>query len=139
LTTLGRLQRALRILGSEAALAERLSVSPAMLRHYLSGEVQPSDTVFLRAVDVLFNHAFTGVSAQRRLVRYDAESHKAMQAAKAVRAEVAATRLSHRPAFAHRLFDPHYRSRPRARISATSNPAGAGRPQPAHRGVARFR
>jgi hypothetical protein len=51
------LQAALRILGSEQALSRRLQVPAADLARWLRGEAQPTETIFLRTVDLLAEHS----------------------------------------------------------------------------------
>ena len=102
------LERALRIIGNEEALADLLWVAPRTLRRFLSGEVKPSDDVFLKAADIVFNDSRT-----RELVRCTTQIVSASQAAlettKALLAEAAALReASTASGFRHRLFDPNY-------------------------------
>jgi len=51
------LQVALRLLGSEKALSRRLHVSTSDLSKWLRGDGEPTQTVFLRTVDVLIEHS----------------------------------------------------------------------------------
>jgi len=51
------LQAALGILGSEKALSRRLQVPAADLSRWLRGEAEPTQTIFLRTVDVLVEHS----------------------------------------------------------------------------------
>ena len=51
------LQAALRIVGSEQALSRRLQVQAADLSRWLRGEAEPTETIFLRTVDVLAEHS----------------------------------------------------------------------------------
>lgn len=50
------LQAALGILGSEKALSRRLQVPAADLSRWLRGEAEPTQTIFLRTVDLLVEH-----------------------------------------------------------------------------------
>lgn len=130
------LERALRIIGSEEALAELLWVRPATLRHYLRGEATPADDVFLKAVDIVFNNAWGAfpvgrtraavAQAERRervrdLVRDTAQLLSAtdatLQAVRAMRAEGGALREAVK--FKHRLFDPQFRPRDRQEVLDT--------------------
>ena len=51
------LQAALGILGSEKALSRRLQVPAGDLSRWLRGEAEPTQTIFLRTVDVLLEHS----------------------------------------------------------------------------------
>lgn len=131
------LERALRIIGNEEALAELLWVRPATLRHYLSGEARPPDDVFLKAVDILFNNAWGATRkapedparTERRqraqdMARSTAEllrtTDATLQATKELRAETVALRDALKAsAFSHRLFDPAYRPKDRQDVLQT--------------------
>ena len=60
--------RALDIVGSREALAERLGVRPVVLDGWLSGGVPVPEAIFLRAVDI--------VQGSPAAPRSDAESHR---------------------------------------------------------------
>ena len=131
------LERALRIIGNEEALAELLWVRPATLRRYLSGEARPPDDVFLKAVDILFNNAWGATRkapedparTERRqraqdMARSTAEllrtTDATLQATKELRAETVALRDALKAsAFSHRLFDPAYRPKDRQDVLQT--------------------
>lgn len=51
------LQAALGILGSEKALSRRLQVPAVDLSRWLRGEAEPTQTIFLRTVDLLVEHS----------------------------------------------------------------------------------
>jgi hypothetical protein len=46
------LLRALKVLGSEAKLAEALRTSPELLRRWISGELKPPTKVYFNALDI---------------------------------------------------------------------------------------
>jgi hypothetical protein len=118
------LERALRIIGKEEALAELLWVSPGALRRYLGGEARPPDDVFLKAADIVFNHAWGAAASRgepaerasnigridrnrdtvRSSARIISASARLLEATQAARAEAEALR-----GFKHRLFDRDYR------------------------------
>ena len=111
------LERALRVVGSEKALADLLWVTPTMLRRYLGGELTPPDEVFLKAVDIVFNHSWASPLATRSqranleaTVHVLQDAERAVEAAAATQAEARSLRAASRAsALAHRLFDPAYR------------------------------
>jgi hypothetical protein len=51
------LQAALRVVGSEKALSRRLHVPAADLSRWLRGEAEPTQSIFLRTVDLLVEHS----------------------------------------------------------------------------------
>src|SRR5919109_106604 len=117
-------ETALRIIGKEEALAELLWVSPGALRRYLGGEARPPDDVFLKAADIVFNHAWGAAASRgepaerasnigridrnrdtvRSSARIISASARLLEATQAARAEAEALR-----GFKHRLFDRDYR------------------------------
>lgn len=126
------LQRALRIIGDEAALAELLWVSVSTLRRYLSGEIRLPDDVFLKAADIVFNDAWRKLASHRTpfpqrpheeriertrgivraTVKNVSAARAALEATQLLRAEAVALREASKAyGLEHRLFDPEYRPR----------------------------
>ena len=102
------LERALRIIGNEEALAELLWLTPATLRRYLSSQVKPPDDVFLKAADIVFNDSRMR-DLVRRTTRIVGAAQATSEATRALLAEAAALReASKATGFKHRLFDPDY-------------------------------
>jgi len=60
------LQRAVQICGGEQALALRIRVTPSHLALWLRGLERPPTDVFLRAVDLVSEHEFAQLAAQRQ-------------------------------------------------------------------------
>ena len=61
------LERALRIMGSVARLAEYLGVSPAQLEDWLAGRGKAPNSVYLRALDLVASGPF--LSSHRQYSR----------------------------------------------------------------------
>lgn len=119
------LERALRIIGTERALADVLWVSLPTLRRYLSGELTPPDHVFLKAADIVLNDAWRTLAAHRTplvraAVKNVSASQAVSQATQTLRAEAAALcEASKTCGLNHRLFDPEYRPADRGELLQT--------------------
>ncbi|HET7366643.1 MAG TPA: hypothetical protein VFJ70_23965 [Burkholderiales bacterium] len=62
------LQRAAEIVGGEQALALHLKVTPSHLALWLKGLEEPTTEAFLRAVDLVSEHAIAQLPQSRRRV-----------------------------------------------------------------------
>ena len=61
------LQRAAEIVGGEQALALHLKVTPSHLALWLEGREEPTTEAFLRAVDLVSEHAIAQLPQSRRV------------------------------------------------------------------------
>jgi GAF domain-containing protein len=136
------LERALRIIGSEEALADLLWVRPATLGRYLRGEARPPDDVFLKAVDILFNDSWAAqrnasqaelfakrrertLNVARATTQLLSAAEITLEETKALCDEAALVReASKASGLKHRLFDPEYRPKDRQDLLETGLDAG---------------